>query len=80
MTYLKPSFRHPNAEKNAIGFYKHDYEGRLSTLCAGCGHDSINASIVQACFDIALEPHRSRLPTSWHSRMVLTPFMGVCHQ
>jgi 2-oxoglutarate ferredoxin oxidoreductase subunit beta len=58
MTYLKPSFRHPNAEKNAIGFYKHDYEGRLSTLCAGCGHDSINASIVQACFDIALEPHR----------------------
>jgi len=27
-------------------------------LCAGCGHDSISASIIQACFELDLAPHR----------------------
>ncbi|MGE3303529.1 MAG: 2-oxoacid:ferredoxin oxidoreductase subunit beta [Hyphomonadaceae bacterium] len=59
MTYLpKPALRHPKADKNALGFTKRDYEGSISTLCAGCGHDSISAAIVQACFDLDLEPHR----------------------
>ena len=58
MTYIKPSFRHPESPQNALGFHKKDYEGALSTLCAGCGHDSINGAIVQACFEISLEPHR----------------------
>lgn len=58
MTYLKPSFRHPDSPQNALGYHKKDYEGALSTLCAGCGHDSINGAIVQACFEISLEPHR----------------------
>src|SRR5262249_848036 len=42
----------------AVGFTRRDYEGRISTLCAGCGHDSISASIIQACFEIDLAPHR----------------------
>jgi 2-oxoglutarate ferredoxin oxidoreductase subunit beta len=58
MSYKRPNFRHPASATNAIGFHKKDYEGALSTLCAGCGHDSISAAIVQACFELAIPPHR----------------------
>ncbi len=34
------------------------YEGALSTLCAGCGHDSISAGIVQAAYEMNIEPHK----------------------
>ncbi len=57
MSYIKPAFSHPSLSKNLLGFTKKDYEGTLSTLCAGCGHDSISAAIAQACFEINLEPH-----------------------
>ncbi len=59
MTYLaKPKFHHPALPKNALGYTHRDYEGAVSTLCAGCGHDSITAAIIQACFELAIEPHR----------------------
>src|SRR6188768_1719632 len=58
MSYKRPTFRHPGAATNAIGFHKKDYEGALSTLCAGCGHDSISAAIIQACFELSIPPHR----------------------
>jgi len=58
MSYSKPVFHHPNLTKNALGYTKKDYEGSLSTLCAGCGHDSISAAIVEACFELNIEPHR----------------------
>lgn len=58
MTYIKPNFRHPALPKNKIGFARADYEGAISTLCAGCGHDSISGSIVQACYEMAVEPHK----------------------
>lgn len=58
MTYIRPKFRHPKQEKNTIGYTRSDYEGSLSTLCAGCGHDSISAAIVQSCYELAIEPHR----------------------
>lgn len=58
MSYVKSKFRHPTATKNKAGFYKADYEGKISTLCAGCGHDSINASIIAACYDMNIEPHK----------------------
>lgn len=58
MTYIKPRFRHPALSKNELGFAKKDYEGAISTLCGGCGHDSISGSIVQACFELNIEPHR----------------------
>jgi 2-oxoglutarate ferredoxin oxidoreductase subunit beta len=58
MTYLaKPKFRHKQIEVNALGFTHRDYEGAISTLCAGCGHDSISAAIIQACFELNIEPH-----------------------
>ena len=58
MSYFKPVFRHPQLPKNKLGYAKADYEGAISTLCAGCGHDSISGAIVQACYEISLEPHR----------------------
>jgi 2-oxoglutarate ferredoxin oxidoreductase subunit beta len=59
MTFLaKPKLHHPTLPKNKLGFTRRDYEGKVSTLCAGCGHDSITASIIEACFELAIEPHR----------------------
>ncbi len=58
MSYVRPKFRHPGLPKNELGYTRSDYEGALSTLCAGCGHDSISAGIVQACYELAIEPHR----------------------
>ncbi len=58
MSFVVPKFRHPSLPKNKLGYTVKEYEGSLSTLCAGCGHDSISAGIVQACFELAIEPHR----------------------
>jgi 2-oxoglutarate ferredoxin oxidoreductase subunit beta len=43
---------------NRIGLSSQDYHGGPSTLCAGCGHNSITNQIIAAAFDIALPPHR----------------------
>jgi 2-oxoglutarate ferredoxin oxidoreductase subunit beta len=59
MTYLaKPKLHHPTLPQNKVGYTRRDYEGKISTLCAGCGHDSISAAIVQACWELDIEPHR----------------------
>jgi len=58
MTYVRSTFRHPALPKNDLGFTVDYYEGTLSTLCAGCGHDSISAAITQACFEMNIEPHK----------------------
>ena len=53
MTYLaKPKLHHPSLPTNALGYTRRDYEGAISTLCAGCGHDSISAAIIQAFFEL----------------------------
>ncbi len=58
MSYLRSKFRHPNLPKNDLGYTVDYYEGSLSTLCAGCGHDSISAAIAEACFQMNIEPHK----------------------
>ena len=58
MSFIKPAFRHPDLPTNKLGYTKKDYEGAISTLCAGCGHDSISAAIVQSCFEMSLPPHK----------------------
>jgi len=59
MTYVaKPKLHHPTLPKNKIGYTRRDYEGKVSTLCAGCGHDSISAAIIQACWELDIQPHR----------------------
>ncbi|MGH7713094.1 MAG: 2-oxoacid:ferredoxin oxidoreductase subunit beta [Gemmatimonadaceae bacterium] len=55
----KPRVRHPGLEKNALGLTRRDYEGSMSTLCAGCGHDSVTAALVQAVFELDIPPHRA---------------------
>ena len=54
----KPSVRHPGLKRNKLGLTQRDYEGTQSTLCAGCGHDSVTAAIVQAFFELDVPPHR----------------------
>src|SRR5881227_935705 len=55
----KPPVRHPSLQQNALGLTRRDYEGAMSTLCAGCGHDSVTAAIVQAFFELDIPPHRA---------------------
>jgi 2-oxoglutarate ferredoxin oxidoreductase subunit beta len=80
MSYIRPKFRHPDLDVNDIGYTLKDYEGSLSTLCAGCGHDSINAAIVRACHQISLEPHRlAKLSGIGCSSKSPTYFLGHSH-
>jgi 2-oxoglutarate ferredoxin oxidoreductase subunit beta len=80
MTYLRPLFRHPKLPKNKNGYTLKEYEGALSTLCAGCGHDSISAAIVQACFDLDIEPHHvAKLSGIGCSSKTPTYFLGNSH-
>lgn len=59
MTFVaKPRVHHPKLPVNEIGLTRRDYEGLVSTLCAGCGHDSVSAAIVQACAELSLPPHK----------------------
>ena len=53
----KPKVSHPGLPKNELGLTARDYEGTVSTLCAGCGHDSVTAAIIQAVFELNIEPH-----------------------
>jgi len=54
----KPKVRHPDLPKNTIGLTRRDYEGAMSTLCAGCGHDSVTASIIQAIWELGIRPEQ----------------------
>ncbi len=59
MTYItKPINHHPRLETNNLGLTRRDYEGAVSTLCAGCGHDSISAAIIEACFQLSIKAYR----------------------
>jgi 2-oxoglutarate ferredoxin oxidoreductase subunit beta len=59
MTFIaKPKIDLPGLRKNDIGLLRRDYEGVLSTLCAGCGHDSITAAIVQAFWELSIPPEK----------------------
>jgi 2-oxoglutarate ferredoxin oxidoreductase subunit beta len=53
----KPPVKHPSARTNSLGLTLRDYEGAMSTLCAGCGHDSVTAALVQAAWELDLPPH-----------------------
>jgi 2-oxoglutarate ferredoxin oxidoreductase subunit beta len=81
VTYLaKPKLHHPSLEKNKLGYVRRDYEGAISTLCAGCGHDSISAAIIQACFELDLPPHRiAKLSGIGCSSKTPTYFLGSSH-
>lgn len=81
MTWIaKPQLHHPRLGCNALGFTRRDYEGKVSTLCAGCGHDSISAAIVQACWELDIEPHRlAKLSGIGCSSKTPDYFLGQSH-
>jgi 2-oxoglutarate ferredoxin oxidoreductase subunit beta len=80
MSFLKPALAHPSLPKNAIGFTRRDYEGSISTLCAGCGHDSISAAIIQAVWELGIEPHRvAKLSGIGCSSKTPDYFLGASH-
>jgi 2-oxoglutarate ferredoxin oxidoreductase subunit beta len=46
-----------NEKLNLIGLEKSDYKGSPSTLCQGCGHDSISSQIINVAFELSLKPY-----------------------
>lgn len=81
MSYIaKPVARHPGLRKNALGLTLRDYEGVMSTLCAGCGHDSVTAAFVQAFFELDTEPHMvAKLSGIGCSSKTPAYFLGGAH-
>ena len=80
MSFFKPSFRHPESPANSIGLTTKAYEGSISTLCAGCGHDSISAAIIQAVWAMNIEPYRvAKLSGIGCSSKSPTYFMSNAH-
>ncbi|MEE9551227.1 MAG: 2-oxoacid:ferredoxin oxidoreductase subunit beta [Candidatus Binatia bacterium] len=43
---------------NRVGLTEKDYQGSPSTMCRGCGHDAISASIIRAFFDSSIDPRK----------------------
>jgi len=80
MSYQQPKFRHPDLPVNDLGYTRADYEGAISTLCAGCGHDSISGAIVRACHELSLEPHKiAKMSGIGCSSKSPTYFLGKSH-
>jgi 2-oxoglutarate ferredoxin oxidoreductase subunit beta len=81
MTYIaKPQLHHRTLPLNAIGFTRRDYEGKVSTLCAGCGHDSVSAAVIRACWELSIEPHRvAKLSGIGCSAKTPDYFLGQSH-
>lgn len=57
-SFVKPKIRRKNEPLNGLGLARADYDGVMSTLCAGCGHDSVTAAIARSFFELSMEPHR----------------------
>jgi 2-oxoglutarate ferredoxin oxidoreductase subunit beta len=76
----KPTVVHPNLKPNNIGLTLRDYEGSMSTLCAGCGHDSVTAGIVRAFYELDTPPHLiAKLSGIGCSSKTPTYFVGGAH-
>ncbi|HEU4724955.1 MAG TPA: 2-oxoacid:ferredoxin oxidoreductase subunit beta [Candidatus Eisenbacteria bacterium] len=54
----KPIAAHPGSPTNDVGLTVRDYEGAMSTLCAGCGHDSITAALIRALWELSIQPQQ----------------------
>ena len=81
MSYIaKPKVAHPKLPRNKLGLTERDYEGSVSTLCAGCGHDSITAAIIRAVFELNIEPYRvAKVSGIGCSSKTPTYFMSQSH-
>jgi 2-oxoglutarate ferredoxin oxidoreductase subunit beta len=48
----------PEPRTNRIGLTVIDYKGGKTTLCAGCGHNAISERIIEAMYDMGVQPER----------------------
>ena len=81
MTFItKPKIVHKGLSRNELGLTIRDYEGGMSTLCAGCGHDSVTAAIIQAFFELSIPPHRvAKMSGIGCSSKTPAYFLGASH-
>ena len=81
MSFMKkPKVRHPGLPRNDLGLTVRDYEGGMSTLCAGCGHDAITGAIVQAAHELSIPPHGfAKLSGIGCSSKTPAYFLGASH-
>src|SRR5215470_18632028 len=76
----KPIATHPSLQRNELGLTIRDYEGSMSTLCAGCGHDSITAAVTRAFWELSTPPHHiAKLSGIGCSSKTPTYFVGGAH-
>jgi len=76
----KPRVAKAKLPQNARGLTLRDYEGAMSTLCAGCGHDSVTAALVRACYESNIAPHRvAKLSGIGCSSKTPAYFLGQAH-
>jgi len=76
----KPDVVHPGMPRNELGLTARDYEGGISSLCAGCGHDSITRALVQTLFELNVPPHRvAKLSGIGCSSKTPAYFAGASH-
>jgi 2-oxoglutarate/2-oxoacid ferredoxin oxidoreductase subunit beta len=48
----------PNPKVNRLGLQVIDYRGGKTTLCAGCGHNAISERIIDALYEMGVQPER----------------------
>ena len=76
----KPRVAHPSLKRNDVGLTVRDYEGSMSTLCAGCGHDSITAGLIRALWELSIPPHMiAKMSGIGCSSKTPTYFVGGAH-
>ena len=76
----KPKVPHEGRELNALGRPRSDYDGAMSTLCAGCGHDSVTAAMTRAFFELSIPPHRAvKISGIGCSSKTTAYFLGQSH-
>jgi len=70
----------PPRKVNRIGLEPSDYKGKKSTLCAGCGHNAISERIIEACYELGVEPYRvAKLSGIGCSAKSPAYFLGTSH-
>ena len=55
-TTVEPGAATPGPKTNRIGLTVIDYKGGKTTLCAGCGHNAISERIIEAMYEMGVNP------------------------
>lgn len=77
---VKPLVPLATLPRNDLGLTPRNYEGAMSTLCAGCGHDSVTAALMQALFELSIPPYKvAKLSGIGCSSKTTAYFAGEAH-